>query len=184
MSTRCHQLSPGLQISSSGMKPKKGASRMPEMTVRRLVRSRSRTKRRYSSSASGVAVPPSGAPARSVKSGQLSTRFFRDSMAVVTWSSAARSSSTVASSPRLRSTGSGSGKVFSHPSSSPRVTPAFWRVASSVASSAVLKERNVPSGKKSPSAIAKDLHFPVMVTETRRPCPERARGVQIICVLH
>lgn len=150
---------------------------MPEMTVRRLVRSRSCTKRRYSASASGVAVPPSGAPARSVKSGQLSTRFFRDSMAVVIWSSADRSSSTSASSPRLRSTGSGSGKVFSPPSSSPRVTPAFWRVASSVASSAVWKGRKVPSGKNSPSAI-KNLHFPVMVTEKRRSCPERARGVQ------
>ena len=117
-----------------------------------------------------------GAPARSVKSGQLSTRFFRDSMVGVTWSSADRSSSTVASSPRLRSTGSVSGKVFSHPSSSPRVTPAFWRVASCVVSSAALKERNVPSGKKKPVRHSKRPPFSRHGGRKREVLPGKGAG--------
>ena len=138
MSTICHQSPSKRQTSSRGVKPKKGASSIPVMTVRRLARSRSRMKRRCSSSASGVGVSPSGAPARNDRCGQFNTLLLRESMAVVTWSSADSSRNMAASSPRLRSTGSGSGRVFSQPSSSPKNTPAFWRVASSVLKSAAL----------------------------------------------
>lgn len=76
-------------------------------------------------------------------------------MATVTWSSAESSVRMAASSPRLRSTGSGSGNWSSHTPTPESQAPAFSRVASSVVRSSPLNGWKVPSGRYKPSAIQK-----------------------------